>query len=86
MRESPHTRTDSDAATSSGKFSSSQTRARSTSGERPRPDAATWYQSDRDQAAVRLAAAGLSNIEAEPQDLSAALVSAYFDIKERAAL
>ncbi|MBS1713609.1 MAG: DUF58 domain-containing protein [Armatimonadetes bacterium] len=48
--------------------------------------AATWYQSDRDQAAVRLAGAGLSNIEAEPQDLSAALVSAYFDIKERAAL
>ena len=48
--------------------------------------AATWYQSDRDRAAVRLAGGGLANLEAEPQDLSAALVSAYFDVKDRAAL
>ena len=48
--------------------------------------AATIYQSDRTKAAKILAAAGISSLEAEPQDLPAALVSAFIRIKERALL
>ncbi len=43
---------------------------------------ALWYFRDRTKADIRLSAAGIQSIEAEPQDLSAALVSAYLRVKE----
>ncbi|MBX3096269.1 MAG: DUF58 domain-containing protein [Fimbriimonadaceae bacterium] len=48
--------------------------------------AALWYGHERDEASRILEAAGVQNIDAEPQDLSAALVSAYLVVKERALL
>jgi uncharacterized protein (DUF58 family) len=44
--------------------------------------AAHWYFRDRKKAETRLSTSGLQSIEAEPQDLSAALVSAYLRVKE----
>jgi uncharacterized protein (DUF58 family) len=44
--------------------------------------AAHWYFRDRKKAETRLSTGGLQSIEAEPQDLSAALVSAYLRVKE----
>lgn len=44
--------------------------------------AAHWYFRDRKKAETRLSTAGLQSIEAEPQDLSAALVTAYLRVKE----
>lgn len=44
--------------------------------------AALWYVSDRRKADIRLRAAGFQTIEAEPEDLSAALVRAYLRVKE----
>jgi uncharacterized protein (DUF58 family) len=43
-----------------------------------------WYRSERNQASNILAASGVQNIDSEPQDLSAALVTAYLVVKERA--
>ncbi|HRJ27109.1 MAG TPA: DUF58 domain-containing protein [Fimbriimonadaceae bacterium] len=43
--------------------------------------ASSWYFSERRQADSRLRAANLQSIEAEPQDLSAALVTAYLHAK-----
>ena len=43
---------------------------------------ALWYFRDRTKADIRLSAAGIQSIEAEPQDLSGALVSAYLRVKE----
>lgn len=48
--------------------------------------AALWYAAERREADRILEAAGVQNIDAEPQDLSAALVSAYLLVKERALL
>lgn len=48
--------------------------------------ASVIYQSDRAKAARVLASAGISNLEAEPQDLPTALVTAFIRIKERALL
>lgn len=45
--------------------------------------AAHWYFRDRKKAEARLSFAGIQGIEAEPQDLSGALVSAYLSVKER---
>ncbi len=45
---------------------------------------AEWYGSDRRQADSRLRAAGIQSIEAEPDELSGALVSAYIRVKELA--
>jgi uncharacterized protein (DUF58 family) len=45
---------------------------------------ALLFVSDRREAAVPLKIAGLHNLEAEPQDLAAALVSFYFEVKEKA--
>jgi uncharacterized protein (DUF58 family) len=45
---------------------------------------ALLFISDRKKATVALSAAGLHSLEAEPQDLAAALVSFYFDVKEKA--
>lgn len=45
--------------------------------------AAHWYFRDRRRAEERLALSGIHGIEAEPQDLSSALVSAYLRVKER---
>ena len=45
--------------------------------------AATWYQVDRRRAEMRLFSKGVESIDAEPQDLSAALVGAYLRVKER---
>lgn len=44
--------------------------------------AAHWYFRDRKKAETRLSTSGLQSIEAEPQDLSATLVSAYLRVKE----
>lgn len=44
--------------------------------------AALWYFRDRKKADSRLSVAGIQSIEAEPEDLSAALVSAYLRVKE----
>lgn len=44
--------------------------------------AALWYQNDRRRAQARLASVGIQSIEAEPQDLGAALVGAYLRVKE----
>jgi uncharacterized protein (DUF58 family) len=44
--------------------------------------AAHWYFRDRKRAETRLSTSGLQSIEAEPQDLSATLVSAYLRVKE----
>jgi uncharacterized protein (DUF58 family) len=44
--------------------------------------AAHWYFRDRKKAETRLSTAGIQSIEAEPQDLSAALVTAYLRVKE----
>lgn len=44
--------------------------------------AAHWYFRDRKRAETRLSTAGIQSIEAEPQDLSAALVTAYLRVKE----
>ncbi|MCG9895686.1 MAG: DUF58 domain-containing protein [Fimbriimonadaceae bacterium] len=41
------------------------------------------YDAERQKATSRLAAAGVQNVEAEPQDLTAALISAYLRVKER---
>ncbi|MEX2243538.1 MAG: DUF58 domain-containing protein [Fimbriimonadaceae bacterium] len=46
--------------------------------------AAFWYFRDRKKADVRLSTGGVQSIEAEPEDLSAALVSAYLRVKELA--
>lgn len=46
--------------------------------------AALWYFRDRKKADSRLSMAGIQSIEAEPEDLSAALVSAYLRVKELA--
>jgi uncharacterized protein (DUF58 family) len=43
-----------------------------------------WYRSERNQASNILASSGVQNIDSEPQDLSAALVTAYLVVKERA--
>lgn len=48
--------------------------------------AATLYEEDRRQAAAVLAMAGISTIEAEPENLPAALVAAFLHVKERALL
>ena len=45
--------------------------------------AATWYKVDRRRAEMRLFTKGVESIDAEPQDLSAALVGAYLRVKER---
>lgn len=45
---------------------------------------ALLFVSDRREASVPLKIAGLHNLEAEPQDLAAALVSFYFEVKEKA--
>ena len=44
---------------------------------------AHWYFSDRKKADSALTAVGIESLEAEPEDLSAALVSAYLRVKER---
>ncbi len=46
--------------------------------------AATWYAADRRQADSRLRASNLQSLEAEPQDLAAALVNAYLTVKRKA--
>jgi uncharacterized protein (DUF58 family) len=51
-----------------------------------RKAAALWVGADRRRADGALQAAGLNTIEAEPQDLAAALVSAYLRVKESSAL
>ena len=43
---------------------------------------AFWYFQDRKKADADLSTAGIHSIEAEPQDLSATLVSAYLRVKE----
>lgn len=48
--------------------------------------AAIWYDGERRAATAKLRAAAVQNIEAEPQDLGAALVSAYLVAKERVAI
>lgn len=48
--------------------------------------AATMLVADRRAATSVLSAAAISNLEAEPQDLAASLVSFYFDVKERSLL
>lgn len=59
-----------------------------TQGEVDEPDdlysraAAVWYVADRRKAEGKLVAAGLQSIDSEPQELSAALVSAYIRVKE----
>lgn len=45
---------------------------------------ALLFASDRKEAIVPLRVAGLHSLEAEPQDLAAALVSFYFEVKEKA--
>ncbi len=48
--------------------------------------AAQWIERDRREALAYAAASGLRTLEAEPQDLAAALVNAYLDVKSRGAL
>lgn len=48
--------------------------------------AATLLDADRKAAAQVLTSAGVHNLESEPQDLAAALVSFYFTVKERSLL
>jgi uncharacterized protein (DUF58 family) len=48
--------------------------------------AANLLQSDRKAAGSALSAAGINSLEAEPQDLAAALVNHYFTVKERSIL
>lgn len=48
--------------------------------------AALWYASERRRADAWFRIANLQGLEAEPQDLSSALVSAYLRVKERSAL
>lgn len=48
--------------------------------------AALWYDSERRSASAGLNAANVQSIEAEPQDLAQALVSAYLHAKERVAI
>lgn len=48
--------------------------------------AATWYQEDRALAEAVLSGAGIQSIEAEPQHLASALVSAYYAAKDSARL
>ena len=43
---------------------------------------AQWYFRDRKKAEARIQIAGIQSIEAEPQDLSAKLVTAYLRVKE----
>lgn len=43
---------------------------------------AQWYFRDRKKAEVRIQASGIQSIEAEPQDLSGKLVTAYLRVKE----
>lgn len=43
---------------------------------------AVWYARDRREAEKRLSHGGLQSLEAEPEDLSAALVTAYLHVKE----
>lgn len=45
---------------------------------------AMLFVADRKEASIPLKVAGLHNLEAEPQDLAAALVSFYFETKEKA--
>lgn len=45
-----------------------------------------WYLDDRRKAEATLVAAGMHMIEAEPQDLAAALVSTYLRVKEHSLL
>jgi len=47
---------------------------------------ALMFREEKKQAESVLSAAGLHNLEAEPQDLAAALVSFYFEVKEKALL
>ena len=47
---------------------------------------ALMFREERKEAESVLSAAGLHNLEAEPQDLAAALVSFYFEVKEKALL
>lgn len=51
-----------------------------------RKAAALWYASERRMAEAWFRIANLQGLEAEPQDLSSALVSAYLRVKERSAL
>lgn len=51
-----------------------------------RKSAAIWYSNDRRKAESRLSSMGIHSIDSEPQDLSAALVSAYLRVKETSAL
>ena len=44
---------------------------------------ALFFTSERKEAESVLSAAGLHSLEAEPQDLAAALVSFYFEVKEK---
>lgn len=48
--------------------------------------AALWYANDRKRAESKLSSFGIHSIDSEPQDLSAALVSAYLRVKETSAL
>ena len=48
--------------------------------------AAQWIERDRREALAYAAASRLRTLEAEPQDLAAALVNAYLDVKARGAL
>lgn len=48
--------------------------------------AATWFETSRRHARVMLQAAGLRNLESEPQSLIGALVSSYWQVKETSAI
>jgi uncharacterized protein (DUF58 family) len=48
--------------------------------------AAVLFTSERKAAQSQLAAAEIHSLDAEPQNLAAALVSFYFDVKERGLL
>ncbi|MCW5937260.1 MAG: DUF58 domain-containing protein [Fimbriimonadaceae bacterium] len=48
--------------------------------------AATWYQTDRRKADALLSASRIESLEAEPDELSSALVARYAALKERAVI
>lgn len=48
--------------------------------------AALWHRSERKRAEARLLAAGIRTIEAEPTQLTAALVGAYLRVKEQSSI
>ncbi len=48
--------------------------------------ATLWYTEDRRKAEAVFRSAGLQTVEADPENLSAALVSAYLRVKETSAL